>query len=166
MQGGVFIAFVRMGNKRIRQKEKYIFSSGLSKEEKKWILECIDYVKSLNIPISTNIYFKHCRCFDEIGWCETEEDSKKAECTIALSIYLNLHPEEYEIDFKETCIHELLHTIKNKAKNPHKGQWKKYADMINQLHESNPEKHKYYIMEKFWKNNLKIAKRMFSEKHR
>lgn len=151
-----------MENKRLIQKDKYIFSRGLSKEEKKWILECIDYVKGLNIPISNNIYFKHCRCFDEIGWCETEEDSKKAECTIALSIYLNLHPETFETDFKEVCIHELLHTIKNKSKNPHKGQWKKYADMINSLHESDPEKHKYYIMENFWKNNLKLAKKMFT----
>ena len=103
--------------------EKYHFSRYLSKEEKKWILECIDYVHALNIPISNNIYFKHCKNFKEIGWCETEEGSKKAECTIALSIYLNIHPESYEIDFKETCIHELLHTINNKSKDPHKGSW-------------------------------------------
>ena len=146
-----------MGNK-ITTKPIYIFSKSLSKEEKKWILECIDYIKKLNIPISNNIYFKHIRSLEEIGWCNTKEDSKKAECTIGLSIYLNLHPESYEIDFKEVCIHELLHTIKNKSKNPHKGKWKKYADMINKLHDEDGDNHNYYIMEKFWKNNLKLAK--------
>ena len=166
MRSRVFVAIVCMGNKRIAQKDKYFFSSGLSKEEKKWVLECIDYVKSLNIPISNNIYFKHCRCLNEIGWCETEEDSKKADCTIALSIYLNLHPESFETDFKEVCIHELLHTIKNRTKNPHKGQWKKYALMINSFHESDSENHKYYIMENFWKNNLKLARRTISKKNR
>ena len=138
--------------------EKYIFSRYLSKEEKKWILECIDYVHALNIPISNNIYFKHCKNFKEIGWCETGEDSKKAECTIALSIYLNIHPESYEIDFKETCIHELLHTINNKSKDPHKGSWGKYAKLINSLYKFDDPVHKYYISEKFYKNNLRIAK--------
>ena len=147
-----------MGNKRIIAKENYLFSKGLSKDEKRWILECIKYVKDLGIPISNNIYFKHCRCFDEIGWCETEEDSKKADCTIAISIYLNIYPESFEIDFKEVCIHELLHTIKNKAKNPHRGTWGKYAKLINDFHMSDPESHKYYIFEHFWKNNLRLAR--------
>ena len=81
-----------MGNKEV-VKTRYLFSRVLSKDEKKWILECIEYVKSIDIPISNDIYFKHCRDFEEIGWCETEGDSKKAECTIALSIYLNIYPE-------------------------------------------------------------------------
>ena len=142
----------------MERNNKYLFSRGLSKDERKWILECISYLQKLNIPISNNIYFKHCRCYDEIGWCETEEDSVKADCTIALSIYLNLHPDSFEIDFKEVCIHELLHTIKNKSKNPHKGTWGKYAKMINDLHGLDSINHPYFILEKFWKNNLRIAK--------
>ena len=137
---------------------KYLFSRGLSKEERKWILECINYLESLNIPISKSIYFKHCRCYDEIGWCETEEDSIKADCTIALSIYLNIYPESFETDFKEVCLHELLHTIKNRSSNPHKGAWGKYAKKINDLHVIDSKKHPYYISEKFWKNNLRVAR--------
>ena len=137
---------------------RYLFSRALSEDEKRWILECIGYVKSIGIPISNDIYFKHCRDFKEIGWCETEDDSKKAECTIALSIYLNIHPESFEMDFKEVCIHELLHTIKNKSKDPHKCSWGKYAKIINDLHVLDSENHPYYIQEKFWKNNLRIAK--------
>ena len=146
-----------MGNKEV-VKTRYLFSRVLSKDEKKWILECIEYVKSIDIPISNDIYFKHCRDFEEIGWCETEGDSKKAECTIALSIYLNIYPESFETDFKEVCIHELLHTIKNRSKNPHGGSWNKYAKLINDLHVVDSGKHPYYISENFWKNNLRIAK--------
>lgn len=83
----------------------YLFSKRISKDEKKWILESIDYVKNLNIPISSDIYFKHCKSLKEIGWCKTEKDSKKAECTIALSIYLNYYPYSFEKMFKEVCIH-------------------------------------------------------------
>jgi hypothetical protein len=140
-------------------KPTYLFSRYLSKDEKKWILECIDYVKSLNIPISNNIYFKHCYNFTESGWCETEEDSIKAECTIAISKYLNYYPDSFEQTFKEVCIHELLHTIKNQnLKNPHKGVWGKYAKMINSLYKFDAPIHRYYIDEKFYPNHLKRAK--------
>lgn len=139
--------------------EKYIFSRGLSKDEKKWILESIEYLKSLNIPISKNIYFKHCWNFVESGWCETEEDSVKAECTIALSVYLNYYPDSFEHDFKEVCIHELLHTIKNRSKDPHKGSWLKYAKIVNAHNDSSDLKHYYWITPNFLMNHLRRAKK-------
>ena len=147
--------------------EKYIFSKGLSKDGKKWIIESIEYVKSLNIPISKNIYFKYCWNFVESGWCETEEDSVKAEYTIALSVYLNYYPDSFEHDFKEVCIHELLHTIKNRSKDPHKGSWLKYAKKVNSHNDSNDLKHYYWITPNFLMNHLKRVKkdRYSKQKH-
>ena len=131
----------------------HLFSDTLPNNEIKWVLECISYVQSLNIPISDNIYFKHCKGFIESGWCNTGRESKKAKCTVAISKYLNLveDDEEYEKTFKNTCIHELIHTIKNTSKNPHKGSWKKYADIIN-------SDGKYEITELFSGKSLRIAK--------
>ena len=140
-------------------KEKYVFSRTISKDEKKWIFECIEFVKSLNIPISKNIYFRHCWNFVESGWCETEEDSIKADCTIALSIYLNYYPDSFERTFKEVCIHELLHTIKNRAKDPHKGSWKKYADIVESRNDPADLEHYYWITPKFYGNHLRRAKK-------
>lgn len=135
----------------------YSFSTRLNNDEKRWIFECIEYVKLLNIPISNEIYFKHSLNYREAGWCDTEEDSTKAECTIGISIHLSFY-EDYEIDFKETCIHELLHTIPNRSKNPHKGSWEKYAKLINSLYDPRNSIHKYYITERYYKNTLKKAK--------
>lgn len=137
----------------------YSFSKTLSNKEIQWINESIEYVKKLYIPISDDIYFKHCHGFKEIGWCKTEEDSKKAKCTIALSIYLNIHEDTYEIDFKQVCIHELLHTIKNKNKDPHGGSWQKYQFLINNLYNPIDTIHKYEITRIFRDDNLRLAKR-------
>ena len=93
------------------------------------IVECLQLLQQLQVPISDSIYFKECKGFSRFGYCKKNTKAATAkekgyQYSVAINRYF-LHDD----DCKTTIIHELLHTVGSKL--GHTGEWKKWVAYVN-----------------------------------
>ena len=94
---------------------------------KRLITDCLQELAALDIPVATSIYFREAKGRTYYGTCYQGRRTKRyADYDFVISVNRYLTTEKA---FKETIIHELLHTIDFKS--GHKGKWKAYADYVN-----------------------------------
>lgn len=94
---------------------------------KKLILQCIDELKQLGFPVPSSIYFREGKGERTYGLCylgKYYNKYKNWEFVISINRYLPT-----EKDFKETIIHELLHTAETVF--CHSGKWRTWANYVN-----------------------------------
>lgn len=95
---------------------------------KKLIIECLDELKALNVPIPISVYFREGGGTNIYGLCYEGKYYKKYsnwDFVISINKYLTTNK-----DLKETIIHELLHTLDLNM--THTGEWKFWANYVNQ----------------------------------
>ena len=102
----------------------YTFDKKIEQKHIELINKAIDVCNSLNAPIAKNVYFKYCIGCSRYGWCRFDGDLMKY--VIAINKYII-----EDNEFIRTTIHELLHTINNYDYSPHKGEWKRWAEIIS-----------------------------------
>lgn len=94
---------------------------------KRLITDCLQELAALDVPVATSIYFREATGRTYYGTCYQGKRTKRyADYDFVISVNRYLTTEKA---FKETIIHELLHTIDFKS--GHKGKWKAYADYVN-----------------------------------
>lgn len=94
---------------------------------KRLITDCLQELAALDVPVATSIYFREATGRTYYGTCYRGRRTKRyADYDFVISVNRYLTTEKA---FKETIIHELLHTIDFKS--GHKGKWKAYADYVN-----------------------------------
>lgn len=94
---------------------------------KRLITDCLQELAALDVPVATSIYFREATGRTYYGTCYQGRRTKRyADYDFVISVNRYLTTEKA---FKETIIHELLHTIDFKS--GHKGKWKAYADYVN-----------------------------------
>ena len=94
---------------------------------KRMITDCLQELAALDIPVATSIFFREAKGRTYYGTCYRGRRTKRyADYDFVISVNRYLTTEKA---FKETIIHELLHTIDFKS--GHKGKWKAYADYVN-----------------------------------
>lgn len=94
---------------------------------KRLITDCLQELAALDIPVATSIFFREAKGRTYYGTCYQGRRTKRyADYDFVISVNRYLTTEKA---FKETIIHELLHTIDFKS--GHKGKWKAYADYVN-----------------------------------
>lgn len=94
---------------------------------KRLITDCLQELTALDIPVATSIFFREAKGRTYYGTCYQGRRTKRyADYDFVISVNRYLTTEKA---FKETIIHELLHTIDFKS--GHKGKWKAYADYVN-----------------------------------
>lgn len=94
---------------------------------KRLITDCLQELAALDVPVATSIYFREAKGRTYYGTCYQGRRTKRyADYDFVISVNRYLTTEKA---FKETIIHELLHTIAFKS--GHKGKWKAYADYVN-----------------------------------
>lgn len=94
---------------------------------KRLITDCLQELASMDIPVATSIFFREAKGRTYYGTCYQGRRTKRyADYDFVISVNRFLTTEKA---FKETIIHELLHTIDFKS--GHKGKWKAYADYVN-----------------------------------
>jgi len=98
----------------------YTFDKTIEPKHIELIKKAIDICKSLNAPVSDNVYFKYHKGSSFYGWCIYEKDSDK------YSISINKYIVEDD-EIINTVIHELLHTIEI----THKRKWKYWASIVS-----------------------------------
>lgn len=95
---------------------------------KKLTLRCIENIRGLQIPISDNIFSKHCGGYTRYGYCAAQNHHAEPRFVISVNRYFLT-----EKDAEETIIHELLHTACPTMN--HKGLWNQFAELCsNALH--------------------------------
>lgn len=103
----------------------YLFN--VNENIKRLITDCLQELAALDIPVATSIFFREAKGRTYYGTCYQGRRTKRYsdyDFVISVNRYLTT-----EKAFKETIIHELLHTIDFKS--GHKGKWKAYADYVN-----------------------------------
>ena len=92
---------------------------------KKLTLRCIKNIHGLQIPISDNIFFKHCGGYSRYGYCSDTRSSHRTAIRNFRqpAIFLT------EKDAEETIVHELLHTACPTMK--HAGLWNQFAELCS-----------------------------------
>lgn len=94
---------------------------------KRLITDCLQELAAMDIPVATSIFFREAKGRTYYGTCYRGRRTKRyADYDFVISVNRYLTTEKA---FKETIIHELLHTIDFKS--GHKGKWKAYADYVN-----------------------------------
>ena len=94
---------------------------------KRMITDCLQELAAMDIPVATSIFFREAKGRTYYGTCYQGRRTKRyADYDFVISVNRYLTTEKA---FKETIIHELLHTIDFKS--GHKGKWKAYADYVN-----------------------------------
>uniref|UniRef100_UPI00402A132D putative metallopeptidase n=1 Tax=Candidatus Fimenecus sp. TaxID=3022888 RepID=UPI00402A132D len=94
---------------------------------KRLITDCLQELAAMDIPVATSIFFREAKGRTYYGTCYQGRQTKRyADYDFVISVNRYLTTEKA---FKETIIHELLHTIDFKS--GHKGKWKAYADYVN-----------------------------------
>lgn len=94
---------------------------------KRLITDCLQELAAMDIPVATSIFFREAKGRTYYGTCYQGRRTKLyADYDFVISVNRYLTTEKA---FKETIIHELLHTIDFKS--GHKGKWKVYADYVN-----------------------------------
>ncbi len=94
---------------------------------KRLITDCLQELAAMDIPVATSIFFREAKGRTYYGTCYRGRQTKRyADYDFVISVNRYLTTEKA---FKETIIHELLHTIDFKS--GHKGKWKAYADYVN-----------------------------------
>ena len=94
---------------------------------KRLITDCLQELTALDIPVATSIFFREAKGRTYYGTCYQGRRTKRyADYDFVISINRYLTTEKA---FKETILHELLHT--RDFKSGHKGKWKAYADYVN-----------------------------------
>ena len=83
--------------------ENYIFR--VTPHYKKLILDCIEKLDALNVPISKSITFKMNTGFSRFGFCK-RTPNRETKFAIAINKWF-----EDDIAIVETIMHELVHTI-------------------------------------------------------
>lgn len=103
----------------------YLFN--VNENIKRLITDCLQELAALDIPVATSIFFREAKGRTYYGTCYQGRRTKRyADYDFVISVNRYLTTEKA---FKETIIHELLHTIDFKS--GHKGKWKAYADYVN-----------------------------------
>ena len=103
----------------------YLFN--VNENIKRLITDCLQELAALDIPVATSIFFREAKGRTYYGTCYQGGRTKRyADYDFVISVNRYLTTEKA---FKETIIHELLHTIAFKS--GHKGKWKAYADYVN-----------------------------------
>ena len=103
----------------------YLFN--VNENIKRLITDCLQELAAMDIPVATSIFFREAKGRTYYGTCYRGRRTKRYsdyDFVISVNRYLTT-----EKAFKETIIHELLHTIDFKS--GHKGKWKAYADYVN-----------------------------------
>ena len=94
---------------------------------KRLITDCLQELAALDVPVATSIFFREATGRTYYGTCYQGRRTKRyADYDFVISVNRYLTTEKA---FKETIIHELLHTIDFRS--GHKGKWKAYADYVN-----------------------------------
>ena len=94
---------------------------------KRLITDCLQELAAMDIPVATSIFFREAKGQTYYGTCYRGRRTKRyADYDFVISVNRYLTTDKA---FKETIIHELLHTID--VKSGHKGTWKAYADYVN-----------------------------------
>ena len=107
-------------------KENYFFNT--DEKTKQLIIDCLDELADLGVPVSKSVYFRLGEGTNLWGCCYLGKSTKKYSAyDYVVSINKNLVEKK---DIKATIIHELLHTIDIDCW--HKGLWKKWADYITE----------------------------------
>lgn len=106
-----------------------MYGFAVNSKLKQLILECLQLLNELQVPVSKSIYFKECKGFSRFGYCKKNVKAfsvkeRAFEYTVAINRYF-LQDE----DCKTTIIHELLHTVGSKL--GHTGDWKKWSRYVN-----------------------------------
>lgn len=91
---------------------------------KKLTLRCIKNIHGLQIPISDNIFFKHCGGYCRYGLCSVQDHPIEPRFVISVNRYFLT-----EKDAEETIVHELLHTACPTMK--HAGLWNQFAELCS-----------------------------------
>lgn len=103
----------------------YLFN--VNENIKRLITDCLQELAAMDIPVATSIFFREAKGRTYYGTCYRGRQTKHyADYDFVISVNRYLTTEKA---FKETIIHELLHTIDFKS--GHKGKWKAYADYVN-----------------------------------
>ena len=103
----------------------YLFN--VNENIKRLITDCLQELAAMDIPVATSIFFREAKGRTYYGTCYRGRRTKRyADYDFVISVNRYLTTEKA---FKETIIHELLHTIAFKS--GHKGKWKAYADYVN-----------------------------------
>lgn len=133
-KGGLFYfnilyAPVLVGQKQYHcfmTKENYFFNT--DEKTKQLIIDCLDELADLGVPVSKSVYFRQGNGTRLWGCCYLGKSTKRYSAyDYVVSINKNLFEAK---DIKTTVIHELLHTIDINCW--HKGLWKKWADYITE----------------------------------
>lgn len=94
---------------------------------KRLITDCLQELAAMDIPVATSIFFREAKGRTYYGTCYRGRRTKRyADYDFVISVNRYLTTGKA---FKETIIHELLHTIDFNS--GHKGKWKAYADYVN-----------------------------------
>ena len=132
-----------------------MYGFAVNSKLKQMIVECLQLLNELQVPISQSIYFKECKGFSRFGYCKknTKTASVKERAyqyTVAINRYF-LHDE----DCKTTIVHELLHTVGSKL--GHLGDWKKWATFVNAHTPYNVERTASFELQPIAYRNRKIS---------
>ena len=132
-----------------------MYGFAVNSKLKQLIVECLQLLNKLQVPVCTSIYFKECKGFSRFGYCKkNSKTSNSKESAYQYNVAINRYFVHDE-DCKTTIIHELLHTIG--AKLGHTGEWKKWAKYINAHTAYNIERTASFELKPIAYRNRKIS---------